>query len=198
VLAGAALVLLASWLAARGHGAPGIDRWAFHALALADTPSNHDRAADVVEGSKVTLAVCGLAVIAWLLALRAWQDCAAIVAGLLVTQTVAHLAKAQIERPRPAHPLVTAGGYSFPSTTSAIGMVFLFLAIASTRTSPESKRRQVLWAGALVSALLGLSFIVLRVHYLTDVTAGWALGALAFVLCEILVSSIADRRRPAR
>jgi membrane-associated phospholipid phosphatase len=41
--------------------------------------------------------------------------------------------------------------------------------------------------------LLGLSFVVLRVHYLTDVIAGWALGALAFVLCETLVSSIPDR-----
>jgi membrane-associated phospholipid phosphatase len=198
VLAGAALVLAASWLAVRGHGVPGIDRGAFDALALADTPANHDRAAGVVEGSKLALAVCGLAVLAWLLARRAWRSCATIVAGLVVSQAAAHLAKAQIERPRPKHPLVAAAGYSFPSTTSAIGMAFLFLAIASTRELPKSRRRPVLWAGALVSILLGLSFIVLRVHYLTDVIAGWALGALTFVLCETLVRAIPDRRRPAR
>jgi membrane-associated phospholipid phosphatase len=136
-LVGAALVLLASWLAARGHGVPGIDRWAFDALALADTSTNRDRAADVVEASKVALAVCALVVLVWLLTLRAWRACGTIAAGLVVSQTAAHIAKAQIERPRPAHPLVYAAGYSFPSTTSAIGMVFLFLGIASTRELPK-------------------------------------------------------------
>jgi membrane-associated phospholipid phosphatase len=193
---GTTLVLLADWLAVRGHGVPGIDRRAFDALALADDMSNRNAAATLVEASKVALAGCALVGIIWLLVRRAWRDCAVIVAGLIVAQTAAHIAKAQIARPRPAHPLVYAGGYSFPSTTSAIGVAFLLLAIAAARLLPERHRLATVAGGAAVTVLIGLSFVVLRVHYLTDVIAGWALGWLAFTLCESLatVGAAAQRR----
>jgi hypothetical protein len=39
----------------------------------------------------------------------------------------------------------------------------------------------------IVTIVLGLSFVALRVHYLSDVLAGLALGAIAFTICEALV-----------
>ena len=37
--------------------------------------------------------------------------------------------------------------------------------------------------GAVLAAAIGLSRVYLRVHYLSDVTGGWALGLAAFSLC---------------
>ncbi len=112
---------------------------------------------------------------------------------LLATQTAAHVMKNAIARPRPAHELVTAGGYSFPSTTSALGVCFAFMAIALAATPGEPARSRTIGAGALLVLGLGLSFVALRVHYLSDVLAGWALGALVFVACAAVLHHSSGR-----
>ena len=38
-------------------------------------------------------------------------------------------------------------------------------------------------AGIVLTALVGLSRVYLGVHYLSDVSAGWALGVASFSLC---------------
>ncbi len=38
-------------------------------------------------------------------------------------------------------------------------------------------------AGAVLAVAIGLSRVYLRVHYLTDVVGGWAVGLAAFSLC---------------
>jgi membrane-associated phospholipid phosphatase len=38
-------------------------------------------------------------------------------------------------------------------------------------------------AGIVLAALIGLTRVYLRVHYLSDVSGGWALGAAAFAAC---------------
>lgn len=184
----AGVVLLASWLAVRHHPAPlGIDRAAFDVLALRNHGWAAEAAPTVVSVAKILLAGCGLA-LGCLLAIRAeLRSCLAIALGLLLSQIAAHLAKDAIQRPRPTHELVYAGGYSFPSTTSVLGVGLLFLLLAVARSGPASRRSFTAVAGVVLTLILGLSFIVLRVHYLTDVIAGWALGALLFSACELVV-----------
>jgi undecaprenyl-diphosphatase len=44
----------------------------------------------------------------------------------------------------------------------------------------------VVVTGIAMTALVGLSRVYLDVHYLSDVNAGWALGAAAFSFCALV------------
>jgi membrane-associated phospholipid phosphatase len=49
-------------------------------------------------------------------------------------------------------------------------------------------------AGIALTALIGLSRVYLGVHYLSDVNAGWALGAAGFALCAAVTLVISTVR----
>ena len=56
----------------------------------------------------------------------------------------------------------------------------------------------VVTAGIALTALVGLSRVYLGVHYLSDVSAGWALGVAAFSLCAavaLVISQVAPESR---
>jgi membrane protein DedA with SNARE-associated domain len=97
-----------------------------------------------------------------------------LVIGLALTYVGVHLAKAGLDRPRPANPLAEFSGSSFPSGHSAYSTVWIAAALLFTR--------RLGLAGALVTgamvlvAAVGLSRIYLRVHYWSDVAGGWGLG----------------------
>jgi undecaprenyl-diphosphatase len=97
--------------------------------------------------------------------------------GLLVAAAVAiyiavHVAKAAVDRPRPPHPHTQATLAAFPSGHAAYSTVYVAVAMLT---------RSALLPAALVAALaIGLSRVYLRVHWATDVLAGWALGAAIF------------------
>ena len=64
---------------------------------------------------------------------------------------------------------------------------------------PEIKRRSaVIAAGILLTALIGLTRVYLRVHWLSDVTSGWALGVSCFSAVAIVVLVIAYIRDNSR
>ncbi len=106
---------------------------------------------------------------------------------VLVTATVGAAAldavvKILVNRPRPDFvvPLVKAGGLSFPSGHAATSIAFyltLGLLAAGWVRSWEN-RVYVLLAALATILVVGFSRLYLGVHYLSDVLAGWALGAL--------------------
>ena len=71
-----------------------------------------------------------------------------------------------------------------------------------TRTGSDAgiTRRSLLIAiGVAATALIGLTRVYLRVHWLSDVTSGWALGFSAFALAAaiaLVVIHFRDNPRP--
>ncbi|HEX6781583.1 MAG TPA: bifunctional DedA family/phosphatase PAP2 family protein [Solirubrobacterales bacterium] len=125
-------------------------------------------------------AICA-ALLAWR---RRWVEFWVLVGGMAITQTGIDVLEGAVDRPRPPDPLAADSGSSFPSSHAAHSVFYLWLAITIIlRLRPGMARATaVVVAGFATTALIGLSRVYLEVHYLSDVSAGWALGAAAFSL----------------
>lgn len=130
----------------------------------------------------LVLVTCGL--LAWRGELRA---AVALVVGLILVYAAVHVTKAAYDRPRPPSAVVDAAGSAFPSGHSAYSVAWVACAVALTRALPTiGTRFAFVIVGIVVSAVVGLTRVYLRVHWLSDVTAGWGLGAAIFALCAIV------------
>jgi undecaprenyl-diphosphatase len=116
---------------------------------------------------------------------RRWAELGVLAFGLGLTFVGVHELKAEVGRPRPAGGLVDVSGSSFPSGHAAYSTFYVWLAMTIVvRLRPGISRGAVfVTAGIAIAALVGLSRVYLDVHHLSDVNAGWALGAAAFSLC---------------
>ena len=131
------------------------------------------------------LAVVGAALLAWR---RRWVEFWVLLAGMMITQIGIWELKDAVDRPRPPEPLVSSSGSSFPSGHAAHSVIYLWLAVTIVlRLRPGMARATaVVVTGIVLTALVGLSRVYLDVHYLSDVNAGWALGAAAFSFCALV------------
>lgn len=118
----------------------------------------------------------------WLLG-RRW-----LIAPLLVSSLGAAaftmLGKLAFQRPRPAEAVILEHSFSFPSGHATIAVAFYgFLGYVLIR-SANNRRNRVNWLflSGTVILLIGLSRIVLGVHYLSDVWAGYLVGALWLII----------------
>jgi len=93
---------------------------------------------------------------------------------------ISHMLKQLYDRPRPdlVNHLDTVHTASFPSGHAMMStVIYLTLAALVVRFFQDFRVRvYVLVVAVLVSALVGISRIVLGVHWPSDVIAGWALG----------------------
>jgi membrane protein DedA with SNARE-associated domain/membrane-associated phospholipid phosphatase len=135
-----------------------------------------------------TLAVAGIAggVLAWR---RLWIEAAVLVAALVICHVAVPVLKDAIERPRPpGDGLVSVSGAAYPSGHAAYAVIYTWLALTiAIRARPGwTYGSLVIGIGIAVTALVGLSRVYLDVHYLSDVSGGWALGVSAFSLCAAI------------
>lgn len=82
-------------------------------------------------------------------------------------------------RPTPLHPVEYAAGYSFPSghTLSSMVVIGVVLVVLLPRVSSVWKM-PIVAAALLLAAAVGLSRLMLGVHYLTDVVGSWLIGGV--------------------
>ncbi len=132
-----------------------------------------------------------------LAARRRWPELGVLAFGLAITVLGVHELKAEVGRPRPEGGLVDASGSAFPSGHAAYSTFYVWLtATIVMRLRPGiSRGAAVVAAGIAIAALVGLSRVYLGVHYLSDVNAGWALGAAAVSLCAAVALVITTLRQ---
>jgi membrane protein DedA with SNARE-associated domain/membrane-associated phospholipid phosphatase len=129
--------------------------------------------------------VFGAAVLAgaFLLSRRRVFETVTLAAGFATAEIVMHIMKAAVERPRPSGGLVEADGWSYPSGHATLAVTYLAIAVLLAREGPTARRASIFVAGLVLAVAIGLSRVYLRVHYLSDVGGGWALGLAAFSVC---------------
>ena len=106
--------------------------------------------------------------------------------------------KALFARARPVHDAAYATvGDSFPSGhTSGSVVVYGMLAWLASRLLREKWHLPIMLATAALVFTVGCSRIYLRVHWASDVVAGFASGAAWLTLCILIQERCRDRRRP--
>ena len=146
-----------------------------------DHPAVHHLANTVAVVLRPWLVIVYGAVVAVLLTYRGFRRPAAwmlaVLAGTWLTTTVV---KALVDRSRPPYALTRVLDGSFPSghaseSAAAAGVAIVLATLFLRR---HRQRRAVTVVALSLAFLVGLDRLLLGVHNLSDVVAGWSLGAL--------------------
>lgn len=164
------------------HGPLPIDRSAlrFTLQHRAGTPT---QIAHVVShlGDAIVLALLGGLLGVWLLRQRrGWFAAALPLVTLAVASAVETAIKHAVGRPRPAaaYHLVAEHNAAFPSGhTTAATAFFIASALVIAPLVARRWRGAILLGSGSIATAVGVARLVLGVHWLTDVAAGWAFGA---------------------
>jgi membrane protein DedA with SNARE-associated domain/membrane-associated phospholipid phosphatase len=153
-------------------------------------------AAKIVSGLGSFPACAALvAVTAIVLALRRRPiEILSLVLGFALIFVAVHIAKAGIDRPRPAGPLVATEGSTFPSGHAAYGTAWLAVAMVFTRRLGLVRHAALIVGAIVLVAAIGLSRIYLCAHYWSDVAGGWGLGVGIFGLLAA-IAMLVDHMR---
>lgn len=134
-------------------------------------------------GSVATATAVVLAVLLWRRQLRLATCWTVAMVGIVPINSGL---KAVFQRPRPLHNhgFIVEHSWSFPSGHAFGAMVFYgMLAYVLLSVLPHRWHRLVIACAVAMVTVIGLSRIVLQVHYFSDVMAGYASGLVWLVLC---------------
>jgi undecaprenyl-diphosphatase len=132
---------------------------------------------------------------------RRWQEFWVLTLGMLITIVAVAEIKPEVDRPRLGGGLVDFEGSSFPSGHAAYSTIYVWIAVTVVMRlrAKVTRGTSLVLAAIVVAALIGLSRVYLGVHYLSDVSAGFALGATAFSLCAAVTLVVTQlRQNPQR
>jgi len=136
-------------------------------------------------GDKLWVASVAVVVLIILLLRRHWQLALAWAVALLGILPINGGLKALFRRIRPLHDhgFIIEPGWSFPSGHAFGAVVFYgMLAYVLLRLTPRF-HRAIIATTMLLIGVVGISRVLLQVHYFSDVLAGYTAGAAWLVLC---------------
>lgn len=137
-------------------------------------------------GAAVTLSIAGIAAL-YLLLKRHLRLALILVLTVLVERALVDWLKDEVARVRPSGGELFASSLAYPSGHAANSMT-AFLAVALLAVPPVHRGSVAVVAIAL-SLLIGLTRILLGIHWPSDVFGGWALGIV------VVAAAIAVARR---
>lgn len=131
-----------------------------------------------------------------LLARREVLEGATLAGGLLVSFVAVQLISHAEDRPHPPGQLVESALSSLPSSHCAYAIGWVAIAVALRRALPGlASEALVVVLGLLIAVVVGLTRIYLHAAWLSDVLAGWGLGAGAWALCGCVAIIAAQVRQ---
>ena len=139
-------------------------------------------------GAAIVMVPATAAVCAWLLATRRWREAGFLVASMASGWALSYIIKTLVSRARPDLWSSTwYWGSSFPSGHTLSAAVFsTALTLIAARIWPSS-RYVVLPLAVLWTSLMGLSRLVLGVHWPTDVLAAVCVGVFIPLAISLVV-----------
>jgi membrane protein DedA with SNARE-associated domain/membrane-associated phospholipid phosphatase len=149
-------------------------------------------------GSFVVCAIVIAAACVLLAVRRRPGEIAVLVGGFALIYVGVHLTKAGIDRPRPAAPLAGSTQSSFPSGHAAYATAWIAAAVVFTRRLGLVGHAALVTGAIALVAAIGLSRIYLRVHYWSDVAAGWGLGVGIFATLAAIAMLVQHMRHNDR
>jgi undecaprenyl-diphosphatase len=141
-------------------------------------------------GGTAVMGILGLLLSGWMLWKRKWRSAAISILSVGGTAVMIGLMKELFLRVRPENALqVIINDPSFPSGHASMAAAF-FLVVAyfcALRIHSLHKRELAIAGCVLLILLIGVSRLVLNVHWFSDVLAGWALGIFIATASILLV-----------
>ncbi|MFA6315042.1 MAG: bifunctional DedA family/phosphatase PAP2 family protein [Candidatus Paceibacterota bacterium] len=119
-----------------------------------------------------------------------WRSAVIMFLAIDLTGIALGLMKSFFDIDRPANALrIILGDPSFPSGHAAMAACFfvVFAYLFSPRINKQLWRELLTVIAALAIIVIGLSRLVLNVHFASDVLAGWALGVLMATVSILIV-----------
>ena len=148
-----------------------------------------------VFGSVVVMAPLMIGVAVFLGIRHRWSALTVWVTAIAVSQLVSITMKNVYGRPRPPLPLVETTSFSFPSGHAITGAVFAIGVMIVL--VPPARRKPLLWLIAAVYVLaMAWGRVYVRAHWLSDVTAGVAIGTAVVLSAALLILWLDDRSTP--
>lgn len=133
-----------------------------------------------------------LVIVLW--ARQRYADAVLIVLVMAGAAIVSGAVKVAVARARPTvpHPILHVAGGSFPSghaltSSAAMGLVVVLVCPRLRRRSHTGAAVLVGIAAVLTTLLIGFSRLILGVHYVSDVLAGWLFGVLVVAVMLVAV-----------
>lgn len=159
--------------------------------AVADAPAWLEWIARVLTrlGGVVGVVIVVALALLWLLRSGRRADAVLLLLVTIGVQVLVALLKNRYERPRPdtGSPIALPDSYSFPSGHAATGIAVgaALGVLAAERLRSPARRAVTVALAVLVGLAIGASRVVLNVHFLSDVLAGYCVGLAWLCVCLI-------------
>lgn len=175
-----------------------VDQRVYEALAIHSEPAVEGFLSKLTYlGSSYCAIAVSLALLAWFLVRRALRRIVALALVMGLGEALTWGLKFLFARQRPQDSLVRAAGNAFPSghsfTAAALYGFIIYLVWAHAKH--PLLRASVTALLGTVAILVGVSRIVLRVHWFSDVLGGFTLGLGWLVCCLLLMRALELPRR---
>jgi membrane protein DedA with SNARE-associated domain/membrane-associated phospholipid phosphatase len=169
-------------------GTPHLDRIAADAADTLTMQPLVDVAKVVTDlGSLPVIVAVALVTAIWAAVRGRWIDVATLVAGVVLSIVLVHVAKAASDRMRPLGGLVHADLSAYPSGHTAYTVTLVACATILVRAGTGwAVRFAAVTVAAVLVVAVAATRVYLRVHFLTDVIGGAALGTAIWALVGTL------------